>query len=510
MIKKTAFLIFLIMLLTVCTTDPVYEPSPRINPDSWKEAFSGEEILIITQGTVAVDLVDLLQKEIPEARWTIRFDYNPDVSSNYLVLNYTQEKSGTPLGSIVTQMFTSIPFDDILQVNSNRVRLAYFPEDTFEGWDNDLQSHLKAYAGLIKTTTIEKTRGSWYTDPLSAYIKTSVDSQTGDHFLTVVNYRTGEERQILRYEITREKGQSEISWTVKFYDLCGEVEWISGMVTTDDREGETLSGFYGAMEEGELIYTGKSSRSRSNGERSLGQVDVEFGNGQTLSWVGGLSLRSAVPNDSGKISITHGEDGFLVNGYDFSGNSFPLFLLAVDYDKNRVSVKTYMRIRSLELPLLFNGDDAEKGVPRSYSFENLRMNFTENLILPVRNIDSVQIASVGQDQGFLDLYDGRFYSLVDPEVPGEVPERNTLLLFSNRLPFGSLDFIPQLVSFYPELDILDVESDLIFSDEGSSDYFIRLKTSPMEPGTIYQVSVRAHPTLFDQDYLWEFKAPTHK
>ncbi|MDC7218742.1 MAG: hypothetical protein PQJ59_02315 [Spirochaetales bacterium] len=507
MIKKAPFLLSLLLILTVCTTTETSRVvSAPSQDDSWKAVFRGEEIFILTQGTVAVGLIDTLNREIPEARWTARFDYNGDVSSNYLVLDYRDEASGTPIGPVVTKMFSGFPLDGTTQVNSNRIRLAYFQEESYEGWTDSLQTQLKAYGDLIKNSTIEKTRGAWYTDPLTAYLKETVDKRTDQTFLTAVNYTTGEEKQLLRYELVRQNVSDEIEWIVRIYDLCGEIEWVSGLVSADVRAGENLTGFYGAIEEGVMTFTGFSPLTWSQSDLKLGQADVEFRNDQMITWVEGRSMRRAYPNDSGKLRISGTEKGFMIHGYDFSGNTFPLMLLSPDYSMNRVHVETFQKIRNLELPLVFNETESSEGVARSYTFHDLRANYTEELYLPVRNLESVRIAPTEADRGFIDLYDGRFFGLDEVLEDPVIAEKDSLQLFSNGLPFGNLEFVDELVTFYPELEVYKAESDLIFSEEGESDYFVTIHTSPMEPGVTYQVSIRSHPTLFEQDFLWEFTA----
>ena len=128
-----AFLIYILLILA-CTTEVSQQVAlPPSDPDIWKKAFDGEDIYVITQGTVAVPLIKLMEEEIPGARWKARFDYDPDISSNYIVIDFQSEKSGTPLDPVIGEMFSGMPVSGTLQVESNRIRMGYFSDDVYTG-----------------------------------------------------------------------------------------------------------------------------------------------------------------------------------------------------------------------------------------------------------------------------------------------------------------------------------------------------------------------------------------
>ncbi len=504
MLQKIVPLLLLSLLYVTCSTD-IQVAAPAESGTEWLKTFQGEEVIVVTKGTVAVDTVDFLKRHIPGARWSARFDYDPDVSSNYLILDFSEERSGTPLEPIIREMFSGIPRSGTLQVNHNRIRLGYFSAPTYMDWISHWEKDLKAYGQFIENSDIEETRGPWYADPSKAYLKETRDKRTEETFLTAVDYNSGEERPLVRFSLVEGQQGQTLPWTVRFEDLTGRLEWISGLVSYDRRPGENLSGFYGAMEEGRLEFSGRSERSYSSESLSLIQVDLEFGNELIMTLVKGRGLRRAYPHDNGTLRITGEERGFLVSGFDLAGNAIPLFLLAVDYRADRVSIETYRQIRNLELPLVFNETDRSTGTGRVYSFSGLRANYTERLELPVSDIQTLRIGPVGKDRGFADLNDGLFFSFGEQDEPEIELGENRLLLFSNNLPFGDLSYVSRYISFYPPLNILSVDSDLILSEEGKTEYYLEVETSPMEPGVNYQVTLQPHPTLFGQGYVWEFR-----
>ena len=406
-------------------------------------------------------------------------------------------------------MFSGSPLSGTLQVNSSRIRLGYYSSPSYGGWTPDLADFLQAYARLIEESAIEKTRGAWYTDPQTAYLKDISDKRTGETYLAAVNYTTGEEKPLVSYELSGGRDNGTIPWTIRLKDLSGgQIEWVSGLISAHARPGENLTGFYGAMDEGDFSFSGSFERDDGAVTLSLAQADLEFGDDLMLTWVRGRGLRKAYPDNGAPARITGEEKGYLVSGFDFSGRPFPLFLLEVDYRTNRVRIRTYMRMRNLELPLIFNETVSSSGVGKMFYFEGLRSDFTQELTLPVGRVQSLRIGPVEGEGGFADLYDGRFYSLTERPEADIVPGENSLIIYSNHLPFGDLTFAPRLFSFYPELDVLDIDWDLTLPEEGgASEYYLRVETSPMEPGTTYQVTIQAHPSLFEEGYVWEFTAP---
>ncbi|MBN2626355.1 MAG: hypothetical protein JXA95_06775 [Spirochaetales bacterium] len=491
-----------LLLILTCTTNEAPAPVAVVNQDAWKSSYRGETVYVITQGTVGVDVVTLLMDRIPQANWVARFDFDPDVSGNYLVLDYQSERSGTPIAPVIRKMFSSMPVSGTLQVSSNRIRMGYFEAPLYEGWNGELEAALKAYAGLIKGSMIQKTQGPWYADPLSAYVKTTRDRNTGEDFLTAVNYYTGEEKTLLSYRlITGARQGSSVSWNLTISDLSGKIEWVSGLVSGDIRAGSAMTGFYGAVKNGRLEYSGTSSHTPSFRGMRLMQADLEFANDLMLTWVAGRSLRRAWPDNGGIARIeSSGPGEWLVSGQDLSGNPILLFRLFLDSRRGPI-IETYRKIRTLELPLIFNGREQ-----RSYTFTDLRADFTQEIDPPVASPRTVAIAPMGKDRGFADLTEGLFFSLTVPDpLPEEwTAEQNRVILMSNYLPYGNLEFIKELIAFYPPLDILSVDTDLIPDEKGESEYALILTTSPMEPGVTYQVSIQPHPSLFEKGYVWEF------
>jgi hypothetical protein len=495
-------LIGALLLTLTCATREVAVPAPAVDQDAWKSAYRGETVYVITQGTVGVDVVTLLTDRIPQANWVARFDFDPDRSGNYLVLDYRSERSGTPIAPVIRNMFSSMPVSGTLQVSSNRIRMGYFEAPLNEGWNADLETALKAYAGLIKGSVIQETQGPWYADPLTAYVKMTRDRQTGEDFLTAVNYSTGEERILLSYRLTAGARQgNSVPWNLAVTDLCGKTEWVSGLVSGDVRAGSTMTGFYGAVRNGRMKYSGTSPLTPSFRGMRLIQADLEFPNDLMLTWVADRSLRRVYPNNGGTACIeSSGSGEWLVSGQDLSGNPILLFRLFLD-SRRGPAIETYRKIRTLELPLIFNGRE-----PRSYTFTDLRADFIQEIDPPVFSPRSVAVAPLGKDRGFADLNDGLFFTLTEPDpLPEEwTAETNRVILMSNHLPYGNLEFIRELIAFYPPLDILSVDTDLIPDEKGESDYALILETSPMEPGVTYQASIQPHPSLFEKGYVWEF------
>ncbi len=502
-VRLPALLFLTFLLLTCVTEEMTTAPVATANPDAWKEPFRGQTVYVITQGTVGVDVTDMLQTQIPQAKWVARFDYDPDRSGNYLVLDFQSERSGTPIAPVVGRMFSSQPLSGTLQVFSNRIRLGYFEAPLFEGWNGELEHDLKAYAGFIKGSAIQETQGPWFADPLTSFARKSVDKRNGDTSLTAVNYYTGEEKNLLTYQILPGAGRSgDIPWKLVITDSCGELEWVSGLVSGDERAGVGLTGFYGAVEGGRLEFSGTYRRSPTFRELQLSQADIEFSNGLMITWVAGRALRLAYPNTRSTARIERGPGNEqIVWGEDFSGNPIKLFRIDLDPNKGGPYLETYRKIRSLELPLRFNGREE-----RSYTFANLRSDFIQEIDPPSASPRSVSIDPIGTDRGFIDLPDGLFFSLTEPETlpPEWTGEENRLILISNNLPYGSLEFISELISFYPELRILSVDTDLTVKESGDTEYALILETSPQQAGVTYQVSIQPHPSLFEQGYVWEF------
>ena len=114
MIKRAAPLCFLLFILTACLSERSLT-APAADRGEWKNAYQGEEVFLVTQGTVAVEAVNMLIREIPGARWTARFDYDSDISGNYIVLDFTDEKAELPWSLSFMRCSAVLPFPELFR-----------------------------------------------------------------------------------------------------------------------------------------------------------------------------------------------------------------------------------------------------------------------------------------------------------------------------------------------------------------------------------------------------------